>query len=144
MMGHFVELPYTLVQDHTLTRTLKQQTPRLWLEKVALIRQYCGMALVNTHPDYLMDATCWNVYEKFLYEMRNTGGFWHALPCEVARWWRTRANLPIPKSGSTPEGSGVLQPSVGIAQLPSEEHSLHTKELLVLSFDPPVTGTVTL
>ena len=54
-MGRFVELPYTLAQDHTLMVTLGESTPRLWLEKVVFIEKYCGMALVNAHPDYLKD-----------------------------------------------------------------------------------------
>jgi hypothetical protein len=56
-MGHFVELPYTLVQDHTLMATLGETTLRLWLEKVAFIRQYGGMAFLNAHPDYLRELT---------------------------------------------------------------------------------------
>ena len=36
-LGHFVELPYTLVQDHTLSVILGERTPRLWLDKVDFI-----------------------------------------------------------------------------------------------------------
>lgn len=91
-MGRFVELPYTLAQDHTLMRTLGETTPCLWLEKVAFIREWCGMALANTHPDYLLDSRYLAIYEEFLTRMREEGGCWHALPVEVARWWRQRAS----------------------------------------------------
>ena len=91
-IGRFVELPYTLVQDHTLTAVLGETTPRLWLEKVDFIERYQGMALVNTHPDYLSDPVTWKVYADFLQAMRGREGYWHALPGEVARWWRARAD----------------------------------------------------
>ena len=55
ILGHFVELPYTLMQDYTLTAVLGETTPRLWLQKVDFIERYHGMALVNTHPDYLLN-----------------------------------------------------------------------------------------
>jgi len=93
--GHFVELPYTLAQDHTLVTVLGEETPRLWLEKLEFIAHWGGMALVNVHPDYLRSAVHWRVYEQFLQHMhslRQRSAYWHALPCEVARWWRTRAD----------------------------------------------------
>ncbi len=92
-LGHFIELPYTLVQDHTLMVTLGEKTPRLWLDKVNFIQRYCGMALVNSHPDYLMQSDHFLIYENFLKEMRARDDFWHALPRQVARWWRERDML---------------------------------------------------
>jgi peptidoglycan/xylan/chitin deacetylase (PgdA/CDA1 family) len=90
-IGHFIELPYTLVQDHTLTSILGETSPRIWLEKVDFIERYHGMALVNTHPDYLKSKLTWGVYYEFLNEMKERDSYWHALPGEVARWWRTRS-----------------------------------------------------
>jgi hypothetical protein len=92
-IGHFVELPYTLVQDHTLTLILKETSPRLWLEKLDFIEKYHGMALVNTHPDYLRSKLTWNVYYEFLNEMKQRDYYWHALPGEVARWWKSRSTV---------------------------------------------------
>ena len=90
-IGRFVELPYTLVQDYTLTAVLGETTPRIWLEKVDFIETYWGLALVNSHPDYLKDPANWRLYEQFLQAMRRRAGpYWHALPREVARWWRGR------------------------------------------------------
>jgi hypothetical protein len=94
MIGRFVELPYTLVQDYTLTGVLKETTPRIWLEKVAFIREHCGMALLNAHPDYLVSRATSKVYEDFLAAMRDRADFWHALPRDVAHWWRARAEVP--------------------------------------------------
>lgn len=90
-IGHFLELPYTLVQDYTLTSILGETTPRIWLEKVDFIERYHGMVLVNTHPDYLRSKPTWDVYYEFLNQMKKRGGYWHALPGEVAKWWRTRS-----------------------------------------------------
>jgi len=91
MIGHFVELPYTLVQDHTLIKVLQESTPAIWLRKLPFLRRYHGLALVGTHPDYLMDTTTWQVYADFLKAMRAQGDFWHALPRDIARWWRARS-----------------------------------------------------
>lgn len=90
-LGRFLELPYTLVQDYTLTDVLGETTPRIWLDKVEFIADHSGMALLNTHPDYLRSPVTWRVYEEFLGAMQARTGYWHALPREVARWWRARA-----------------------------------------------------
>lgn len=98
-IGHFMELPYTLVQDYTLTAVLGATTPRIWIEKVEFIAKYWGMALVNTHPDYLRDPANWRLYEQFLESMnRRAGACWHALPGEVARWWRMRRDTEAPEA----------------------------------------------
>jgi peptidoglycan/xylan/chitin deacetylase (PgdA/CDA1 family) len=91
MMGRFVELPYTLSQDHTLMVTLAERTPRLWLEKVEFIRRCRGLALLNAHPDYLRDPGRFAIYEAFLKSMSERSDYWQALPKDAARWWRARA-----------------------------------------------------
>jgi len=95
MMGRFVELPYTLCQDHTLMITLAERTPRLWLEKVEFIRRCRGLALLNAHPDYLRDPGRRAIYETFLKSMSERSDYWHALPREAARWWRARAAVNV-------------------------------------------------
>lgn len=90
-IGHFVELPYTLAQDYTLASILGHTTPQVWLRKVDYIADNHGMALINTHPDYLRDARTWQLYEEFLNAVRQREHVWHALPREVARWWRLRS-----------------------------------------------------
>ena len=89
--GRFLELPTTLAQDHTLTAVLGERDPRLWLQKIAFIEKYCGLALLNAHPDYLLEPDNWNLYRSFLEVIRERAEQpWHALPREVARWWRSR------------------------------------------------------
>lgn len=90
-LGRFVELPYTLAQDSTLHDVLGEPGPRLWLEKAAYLERWCGMALLNTHPDYLSLPGRWHVYAGLLEELRARSRYWNALPRDVARWWRRRA-----------------------------------------------------
>jgi len=99
-IGHFVELPYTLVQDYTLTSVLGETTPRLWLEKVDFIKKFHGMALLNSHPDYLNDPNSFRVYAEFLETMKKNEEYWHALPCDVASWWKSRAESAEIESSS--------------------------------------------
>jgi hypothetical protein len=89
-IGHFVELPYTLVQDYTLISVLCKDCPQIWLEKVDFIEKNHGMALVNTHPDYLKRKPDWDVYCQFLNSMKTRAGYWQALPVDIARWWKSR------------------------------------------------------
>jgi len=90
-LGRFVELPYTLAQDYTVTDVLGETTPRLWLEKVEFVQAHHGMALLNTHPDYLRKPHTRRVYSEFLAAMRERADFHHGLPRDIARWWRARA-----------------------------------------------------
>ncbi len=90
-IGHFVELPYTLVQDYTLTSVLGENSPRIWLDKVDFIEKFHGMALINTHPDYLKYKPTWDVYCEFLRAMKKRDFCWQTLPREVARWWKSRS-----------------------------------------------------
>ncbi len=112
-IGHFVELPYTLAQDHTLLRTLGERSPRLWLEKVEFIARHFGMALLNTHPDYLCNPRYLAVYEEFLRRMREGWRYWHALPVEVARWWRRRADASVMRNGSGLSAPGLPEATIG-------------------------------
>jgi peptidoglycan/xylan/chitin deacetylase (PgdA/CDA1 family) len=93
-IGKFIELPYTLVQDSTLYTVLGERTSRLWLEKLDYIEECYGMALVNTHPDYLKDKKLMEIYADFLYAVKGRDNFWHTLPRQVAWWWRKRAESP--------------------------------------------------
>jgi peptidoglycan/xylan/chitin deacetylase (PgdA/CDA1 family) len=90
-IGHFTELPYTLLQDYTLSSILGCTTAEKWVQKVEFIEKYHGMALINTHPDYLLNQTTWDVYHQFLTSMKEKI-YWHALPRDVARWWRYRSS----------------------------------------------------
>ena len=49
----FWELPYTLAQDFTLFIILRERSIDNWRKKLDWIVKNRGMALLNTHPDYM-------------------------------------------------------------------------------------------
>ena len=91
--GRFVELPYTLPQDHTLFIALGKQDCGVWRDKLDVIVGHHGMALMLTHPDYLVTQRHLDLYREFLIDVRTRGGYWHAIPKHVARWWRQRDQM---------------------------------------------------
>jgi glycosyltransferase involved in cell wall biosynthesis len=100
--GGYVELPYTLAQDHTLFVVLREQTIDIWKRKLAWIAAQGGMALINVHPDYTCfegvparDEASAARYEEFLDYVKSTyeGYFWHALPREVSRFYTSTVPL---------------------------------------------------
>jgi glycosyltransferase involved in cell wall biosynthesis len=95
----YVELPYTLVQDFNLFIVLQEKTIDIWTRKLAWIAQQGGMALTDTHPDYMAfgagpitkgDEYSVAHYRHFLEHIRETyeGKYWHALPRDVAAFYK--------------------------------------------------------
>jgi len=94
--GGYVELPYTLSQDFTLFKVLREQNIEIWKEKLDWIAKCGGMALINTHPDYMYfegkqarDEYPVSYYEEFLLyaQSKYAGCYWAAQPREVARYY---------------------------------------------------------
>jgi len=94
-MAGYMELPYTLPQDSTLFVVLRERTDRIWKQKLDWIAERGGMALMNTHPDYMSfggevqpDEFKVELYMNFLeYVQKNyAGAFWHPLPRDLASW----------------------------------------------------------
>jgi hypothetical protein len=94
-----VELPITLPQDHTLFSILQHMDAALWLRKAGHIRGQGGMVLVLTHPDYARDQRQADGYRTLLDAFADDETAWHALPREVAAWWRSRAASTIRGTG---------------------------------------------
>ncbi|OGW37717.1 MAG: hypothetical protein A2Y97_13365 [Nitrospirae bacterium RBG_13_39_12] len=94
----FIELPYTLPQDFTLFVLMKERNIDIWKKKLDWIVDKGGMALLITHPDYMnckkgrckMDEYPMEFYEEFLDYIKSKyeGQYWHALPREMARFWK--------------------------------------------------------
>jgi peptidoglycan/xylan/chitin deacetylase (PgdA/CDA1 family) len=101
-IGRFLELPYTLPQDSTLYKIMGETSPRIWLEKIDFIEKYHGMALVIVHPDYSGEGRPKEIYRTFLSTMKERTGYWHALPQEVAYWWKNRSDDGKDISGEPP------------------------------------------
>jgi hypothetical protein len=86
-----VELPLTVTQDHTLFTILRQRDERAWIDKTSFLKQRGGMALLLTHPDYMLSSSLLDAYSRFLDTFAADPGVWRALPREVSEWWRRRA-----------------------------------------------------
>jgi glycosyltransferase involved in cell wall biosynthesis len=90
----YVELPYTLPQDFTLFLLLREESSEIWCRKLDWIAEHGGMALVDTHPDYMaVNGSVQKnreypirLYREFLEYIRSrySGEYWPALPKEVA------------------------------------------------------------
>ena len=93
----YVELPYTLPQDHTLFILMGEKGTDIWRRKLNWIAKCGGMALLNVHPDYMnFDERKNNLgefsaeyYVDFLRFIKDKyeGQYWHVLPKEMARFW---------------------------------------------------------
>jgi glycosyltransferase involved in cell wall biosynthesis/peptidoglycan/xylan/chitin deacetylase (PgdA/CDA1 family) len=103
----YVELPYSLVQDHTLFVVLRERNIDIWKRKLDWIVERGGMALLNTHPDYMCfdgenapDEFPVSYYEEFLSYVRDRyqGAFWSAQPRDVARYYC--ASIPLSSRNS--------------------------------------------
>jgi peptidoglycan/xylan/chitin deacetylase (PgdA/CDA1 family) len=100
LAGRFVELPYTLPQDHSVWIVLRERDNRIWERKLQYIALHQGMAMMLTHPDYMTPPSHLELYRRFLKKVTETNGYWHALPREVAAWWRDReASVLQPQPG---------------------------------------------
>jgi hypothetical protein len=94
MLGDVVELPITLVQDHTLFEILGHADAQAWLEKARFLRHRGGMALLLTHPDYA-DQRLVDSYRRILEEFAGDSTAWKALPADVADWWVRRSGSAL-------------------------------------------------
>lgn len=94
----FIEIPYTLPQDHSLFIVLKERTIGVWKEKVDWIAEHGGVAVLNTHPDYMnFNGSRYSHkgyparnYSDFLeyVKAKYAGRYWHVLPRKLADFWR--------------------------------------------------------
>lgn len=92
----YVELPYTMPQDSTLFLTLQEQSIEIWKRKIDWVAQKGGVALVNTHPDYIsfngragLGEYSSRLYRDLLEYVtgRYVDQCWFALPRQVAEYF---------------------------------------------------------
>ncbi|HEU0207757.1 MAG TPA: DUF354 domain-containing protein [Candidatus Udaeobacter sp.] len=119
--GGYIELPYTLPQDSTLFLLLQERTPDIWLRKIDWIAEHGGMALVDTHPDYMsfngssrrggeFDVNLYRHFLKYVLE-KHKESCWKALPRDVADYaFKTleRERIEVSPQVSPPESSTPL------------------------------------
>lgn len=116
-----VELPITLVQDHTMWEILRHPGIDMWLEKVDWIRRHHGLVNVIVHPDYVLSAERLDLYDRFLAALTQMDDGWHALPCEVAGWWKARAGMEVDADGESVLSAGRWAATVARAREDGEQ-----------------------
>ncbi len=129
-LGETVELPITLVQDHTLWEILREETIELWAHKSDWIVANGGLVNPIVHPDYLDTPARLRMYEEFLEYLAGQEDGWHALPREVAAWWRTRAGLRLVEDGEGAWIEGEGADRARIAWIGADGRPLPERELV--------------
>ena len=97
-IGNILELPLTTTQDYTLFHILGGYSIDLWREQVSLITRRHGLASFIVHPDYILQEKERDVYRqllRYLAGLRDQQNVWTALPGQVNRWWRQRAEMTL-------------------------------------------------
>jgi hypothetical protein len=123
----FVEVPYTLPQDSTLFIIMQEKTIDIWKKKLDWVAEKGGMAMLNSHPDYMRfdgggpAGMQYPVerYIEFLEYVKTcyAGRFHHCLAFEAAQLCRDRCLHPVysKKSDSTraacEKRDGTLEPA---------------------------------
>ncbi|MEA2230074.1 MAG: hypothetical protein QOF04_3704 [Solirubrobacteraceae bacterium] len=123
-LGDMVELPVTLVQDHTLFEILRCDDIAPWLDKAGWVARHHGLVNVITHPDYLDTAGRRDAYGGLVAAMAARDDGWHALPRDVAAWWRTRAGLRVtqgPGGDVAVTGPGAERATIAWATLDGDD-----------------------
>jgi hypothetical protein len=112
--GGLVELPLTVGQDHTPFVILGQRDEAAWVAKTEFLRAREGMAMIDTHPDYLSEETIFRAYSRFLDRFSSDAAAWTALPREVSAWWRRRAASSIVFDSETWRVIGPAEGEAGL------------------------------
>lgn len=125
-IGKVLELPLTTIQDYSLFHILGDYSIELWKKQIALIVEENGLLTLNIHPDYVIPSKARGVYIELLEYLRNLRSkkrIWMALPCEVNRWWRQRAEMKLVTRGDSwdIEGPGKERARVAYAVQEGDE-----------------------
>jgi hypothetical protein len=97
-IGDILELPVTATQDHTLFHILNDYSMHLWEQQIELIMEHHGLISFIVHPDYIIGSRPQTAYKsllELLAGLRSHQNVWIALPAEVDRWWRQRAQMSV-------------------------------------------------
>jgi hypothetical protein len=95
----YVELPYTLPQDHCLFVVLQEKDISIWKRKLDWVVRKGGVVLSNVHPDYMNFGDTKVGREEYPAEhyghlldyvkQKYGAQCWHVLPKEMAQFWVT-------------------------------------------------------
>jgi peptidoglycan/xylan/chitin deacetylase (PgdA/CDA1 family) len=87
--GKFIELPYTMPQDHVLFYILKERSASIWKKKADWLVKNHGVVLMLTHPDYLREKGQLKYYEEILQYVSSFKNVWHCLPRELTNHFKS-------------------------------------------------------
>lgn len=90
-----VELPVTMMQDHTLFEILSKKDIEIWKDKFNYIESLNGLSNIIVHADYIFKDNRLEYYCQYLEYLKSKASVWHALPRDVADWWRKRDESEI-------------------------------------------------
>jgi peptidoglycan/xylan/chitin deacetylase (PgdA/CDA1 family) len=119
----YLELPYTMPQDFTLFIIMQQNNIDLWMRKLRWIADKGGMALLNTHPDYMNFSNGKNRREEYRVDLyanlikniqtQYKDQFWQPLPSQVVSHFNAQQSQQIQLtqfSSSIPQTASPLGP----------------------------------
>jgi peptidoglycan/xylan/chitin deacetylase (PgdA/CDA1 family) len=98
----YLELPYTLCQDHTLFVIMQERSIDIWKKKLDWIAEKGGMALLICHPDYMefdgqregfgkYPSKFYSEFLKFV-RSRYEDKYLNCLPRDMVRIWEMLGN----------------------------------------------------
>jgi peptidoglycan/xylan/chitin deacetylase (PgdA/CDA1 family) len=104
--GKFIEIPYTVPQDHVLFITLREETNEIWKRKSRWLIDRHALVCLITHPDYLLEPKLMAHYENYLAFLAEQREGWHGTPAQLAAWWeaRERSTVVAGNGGGRVEG----------------------------------------
>lgn len=120
VVGKFVEIPYTVPQDHVLFISLKERSNEIWKKKTIWLIEYHGLVCLITHPDYLTDNRLFSYYEDYLVFLKSRSDYWHGTPADLAEWWTKRVRSRIASNSRTDFVDGPAAGSGGILRITKE------------------------
>ena len=97
-IGDIVEIPVTCIQDYSLFHILNDYSIDIWKRQTAMILAKHGLMSFIIHPDYVITPRQRAVFEGLLGlldGMRRDHNIWIAIPGDVNRWWRQRAQMRL-------------------------------------------------
>ncbi len=107
----YVEMPYTLPQDHAVFIIQMEKNNDIWKRKLDWIAEKGGLALLNVHPDYVhlsnrsrrMEEFDADLYSGFLeyVSTQYAGEYWHGLPCELAQHVKSQTVASLSRPTTT-------------------------------------------